>query len=287
MKVQQRAFFKADCKEFKGGLGMTPEELRSVTFEKTMRGYRCEDVDDLLEETAKALEQALAAKAEAEAADKARKEKMVVLAQKIEEMRAKLEAYEQEEDTLKSALLNAQRMGENVIREARQKADLIQREAAIKADDAIQHSREELEENKQELARMKTEVTKFKNEILSLYKTHIELLTGSKLLEELDQEQAEAEKTAGESEAAPAEAETAPEAAEAPTAEASEPEAVPEPQAPAAEPAEAPAEQQDDLAALLEAVKATPEANPAPAQPTGFKLDDDFINSFKGISFDD
>ena len=126
---------------------MTPEELRSVTFEKTMRGYRCEDVDDLLEEAAKALEQALADKAEAEAADKARKEKMVVLAQKIEEMRAKLEAYEQEEDTLKSALLNAQRMGENVIREARQKADLIQREAAIKADDAIQHSREELEEN--------------------------------------------------------------------------------------------------------------------------------------------
>ena len=259
---------------------MTPEELRSVTFEKTMRGYRCEDVDDLLEETAKALEQALAAKAEAEAADKARKEKMVVLAQKIEEMRAKLEAYEQEEDTLKSALLNAQRMGENVIREARQKADLIQREAAIKADDAIQHSREELEENKQELARMKTEVTKFKNEILSLYKAHIELLTGSKLLEELDQEQAEAEKAACEPEAAP-------EAAEAPAAEASEPEAVPQQQAPAAEPTEAPAEQQDDLAALLEAVKATPEANPAPAQPTGFKLDDDFINSFKGISFDD
>ena len=254
---------------------MTPEELRSVTFEKTMRGYRCEDVDDLLEETAKALEQALAAKAEAEAADKARKEKMVVLAQKIEEMRAKLEAYEQEEDTLKSALLNAQRMGENVIREARQKADLIQREAAIKA------------ENKQELARMKTEVTKFKNEILSLYKAHIELLTGSKLLEELDQEQAEAEKAACEPEAAPAEAEAAPEAAEAPAAEASEPEAVPQQQAPAAEPTEAPAEQQDDLAALLEAVKATPEANPAPAQPTGFKLDDDFINSFKGISFDD
>lgn len=266
---------------------MTPEELRSVTFEKTMRGYRCEDVDDLLEEAAKALEQALADKAEAEAADKARKGKMVVLAQKIEEMRAKLEAYEQEEDTLKSALLNAQRMGENVIREARQKADLIQREAAIKADDAIQHSREELEENKQELARMKTEVTKFKNEILSLYKAHIELLTGSKLLEELDQEQAEAEKAACEPEAAPAEEEAVPEAAEAPAAEASEPEAVPEQQAPAAEPTEAPAEQQDDLAALLEAVKATPEANPAPAQPTGFKLDDDFINSFKGISFDD
>ena len=46
---------------------MTPEELRSVTFEKTMRGYRCEDVDDLVEEPANALAQALAATAEAEA----------------------------------------------------------------------------------------------------------------------------------------------------------------------------------------------------------------------------
>lgn len=259
---------------------MTPEELRSVTFEKTMRGYRCEDVDDLLEEAAKSLEQAMADKAEAEADSQKYKSKMVVLAQKIEEMRAKLEAYANEEDTLKSALLNAQRMGENVIREARQKADLIQREAAIKADDAILHSREELEENKQELVRVKSEVAKFKNEVLGLYKTHIELLTNSKILEELDEAEPQTEETAAEAPETAAEA--APAAQE--TTAASEAEAG-QPAAPAA-PAEEP---KDDLAELLEAVKAEPEANPAPekVQDTGFKLDDAFINSFKGISFDD
>ncbi len=272
---------------------MTPEELRSVTFEKTMRGYRCEDVDDLLEEAAKSLEEAMAAKAEAESASQARKEKMVVLAQKIEEMRAKLEGYEQEEETLKSALLNAQRMGENVIREARQKADLIQREAAIKADDAILRSREELEANQQELTRIKSEVSKFKNEVLGLYKTHIELLTGSKILEELDEEQ-EKEKTEAE---AKEPAQTEPEAQAAPTEEpsaesAAEPAAEDkaQPVQPIAPTPVLPEEKpKDDLAALLEAVKAEPEANPAPAETpaNGFKLDEDFINSFKGISFDD
>ena len=209
----------------------------------------------------------MADKAEAEADSQKYKSKMVVLAQKIEEMRAKLEAYANEEDTLKSALLNAQRMGENVIREARQKADLIQREAAIKADDAILHSREELEENKQELVRVKSEVAKFKNEVLGLYKTHIELLTNSKILEELDEAEPQTEEAAAEAPETAAEAEAG------------------QPAAPAA-PAEEP---KDDLAELLEAVKAEPEVNPAPekAQDTGFKLDDAFINSFKGISFDD
>lgn len=271
---------------------MTPEELRSVTFEKTMRGYRCEDVDDLLQEAAKSLEQVMAEKAEAEADSQKYKSKMVVLAQKIEEMRAKLETYENEEDTLKSALLNAQRMGENVIREARQKADLIQREAAIKADDAILHSREELEENQQELVRVKSEVAKFKNEVLGLYKTHIELLTNSKILEDLDEENSEEEKP-----------EQAQEQPEEPTQEpAEESFAMPEtqlPETPAAaeeadvQPAEplnmpepAREEPKDDLAELLAAVKAEPEANPAPQKPE-IKLDEDFLNSFKGISFDD
>ena len=264
---------------------MTPEELRSVTFEKTMRGYRCEDVDDLLEE-------AMAAKAEAESASQARKEKMVVLAQKIEEMRAKLEGYEQEEETLKSALLNAQRMGENVIREARQKADLIQREAAIKADDAILRSREELEANQQELTRIKSEVSKFKNEVLGLYKTHIELLTGSKILEELDEEQEEEKAEAEAQEPAQTEPEVQAAPAEEPAESSTEPavEDKAQPVQPIAPTPVLPEDKpKDDLAALLEAVKAEPEANPAPAETTanGFKLNEDFINSFKGISFDD
>lgn len=277
---------------------MTPEELRSVTFEKTMRGYRCEDVDDLLEQAARSLEKAMAAKAEAEAESQTRKDKMIVLAQKVEELRGRLENYENEEETLKSALLNAQRMGDNVIREARQKADLIQREAAIKADDTLQHSREELEENQQELIRIKSEVARFKNEVLGLYKTHLELLTSSKILEELDQEAENQEETAAvrddatqmdekteQSESASAVIE--PEATESVNAEEnSEKVREDEESLPSAEPVERQeTSEQDELSALLDAMDAQPKAQQP--QKSGFQLDDDFISSFKGISFDD
>ena len=76
---------------------LSSEEIRSVTFEKAMRGYRTEDVDAFLEQVAAGVDQLVAEKADVE-------KKLYILAQKVEEYRA-------EEDTLKSALINAQRLG--------------------------------------------------------------------------------------------------------------------------------------------------------------------------------
>ena len=80
---------------------LSSEEIRSVTFEKALRGYRAEDVDAFFEQTAAGVDQLIAEKEDIE-------KKLYILAQKVEEYRA-------DEDTLKSALLNAQRLGENVI----------------------------------------------------------------------------------------------------------------------------------------------------------------------------
>ena len=97
-------------------------------------------------------------------------QKLYILAQKIEE-------YRGEEDTLKTALLNAQRMGENVIREAKQKAESILREANIKADDLTRDAREQIVEYNLELERVQAEVAHFKATVLGLYRQHIESLT--------------------------------------------------------------------------------------------------------------
>ena len=119
---------------------ISPQEIRTVTFDKVMRGYRTEDVDALLQQLAQQMEEL---QAEKESTEK----KLYVLAQKVEE-------YRKDEDNLKTALLNAQRMGENVIKEAKQKAESILREAEGF-----------------------TEEKDFKNSVLSLYKQHIESLS--------------------------------------------------------------------------------------------------------------
>ena len=142
---------------------ISPQEIRTVTFDKVMRGYRPEDVDALLQQLAQQMEQL---QAEKESTEK----KLYVLAQKVEE-------YRKDEDNLKTALLNAQRMGENVIKEAKQKAESILREAGIKAEDITRAALEQVSEEQLELERVKAEVAQFKNSVLSLYKQHIESLS--------------------------------------------------------------------------------------------------------------
>ncbi len=155
---------------------ITPQEIRSVTFDKGMRGYRIEDVDAYLQQAAADMEQLIAEKEETE-------QKLYILAEKIEE-------YRKDEDNLKTALLNAQRMGENVIREAKQKAESMLRKAGIQADDLTRIAREQVEEQEQELERAKAEVAQFKNSVLSLYKQHIESLSRLPGEEEMEEEAA-------------------------------------------------------------------------------------------------
>ena len=119
------------------------EDVRRVTFERAMRGYRCEDVDDYLKQVADSMD-ALAAENED------LQKKLVVLAQRIDQYRA-------EEDTLRTTMINAQRLGENVIKEAKQKAAETIRAATIKAEDREQHARDEVELAKQELITLKKE----------------------------------------------------------------------------------------------------------------------------------
>ena len=149
---------------------MTAEDVKKVTFERGVRGYRPEDVDDFLAQTARAMEEleaecdaALAAKADMES-------KMMILAQKVEEYRA-------EENTLKTALINAQRMGETVVHEAKQKADSILRDATGQTEFLRQQAEHDVKAEQTKLVRMKDEVVHFKDTILNLYKQHIESLS--------------------------------------------------------------------------------------------------------------
>lgn len=139
------------------------QDIRVVTFDKAMRGYNTEDVDAFLAQLADQVEALEKERAETE-------KKLYMLAEKVSE-------YRKDENNLKAALLNAQRLGENVIQEANQRAAQILREADIKAQAVTSQTTQRLEEEKNELARMQEEVGRFKNNILALYRQHIESLS--------------------------------------------------------------------------------------------------------------
>ena len=245
---------------------VSSEDVRRVTFEKSMRGYRCDDVDDYLKQVAESME-ALSAQ------NDDLQKKLVVLAQRIDQYRA-------EEDTLRTTMINAQRLGENVIREAKQKAAEIIRTANMKAEDREQRARDDVELAKQEIVTLKSEADSFKRSLMDMYRKHINLI--SKL--------PEYKKTEDEEPEAPAPAQPAP-APEPPVAE-----PVPEPQPqpvvtarpeppvqetayyPAEEPQPDPAAEEAEPVDTVEFAIAPhpeePEEPPMPVQPPVQKMDD-------------
>ncbi len=167
---------------------LTPQDVRSAQFEKNLRGYRTEDVDRFLD---KVEEQLLLNEKDAEALRK----QIADLTAENQRLHKEMESYEADGDMLKSALINAQRMGENVIREANSKAEEILHRANLRGDDIIRDANELLqkasdradeiinEANEKKLAeereydRVRLEVTRFKSDVLNLYRSHVESLS--------------------------------------------------------------------------------------------------------------
>ena len=138
-------------------------EIRQITFEKVVRGYRPEDVESFMEKIADEFEALAAEKQEIEG-------QLYILAERIEQ-------YKTEEESIKTTLINAQKLGESIIAESRQKAEAILKDANIRKNDILASAHEEFELYEENLARIKREVSDFKIGVLSMYKEHIESLS--------------------------------------------------------------------------------------------------------------
>lgn len=119
----------------------TAQDIREKTFEKSFNGYNMSQVDEFLDE--------MAADFSAMAKENAAlKGKMRVLVEKVEE-------YRQTEDSMRLALLSAQKMSSQIEGEAQEKADAILAQAKDAADrltrqatDGIANEEAKLEEAK-------------------------------------------------------------------------------------------------------------------------------------------
>ena len=272
---------------------ISSEDVRHVTFDKAFQGYRREDVDDYLKQVAQAMDDLAAQNDDLQ-------KKLVMLAQRIEK-------YRTMENSLSTSMINAQRMGENVIREANQKAEEIIHRANLRGDDIIRDANEllqkasdradeiENEANEKRLAeereydRVRLEVTRFKADVLNLYRSHVESLSR---LPEFQKDAKEAEKDAPVQDAEPVQ-----------EAAAEQPAAQPE-TAPAADAAAAPAEQPAEMTETTEPAapadddKAADSSedfwakdesqlklDPPPAPPADFKPDEPDYDAFQGVKF--
>ena len=140
------------------------KEIREKTFDKTFGfGYRMDSVDAYLAQAADSMQQMLENNADLE--------------KKIEVLADKLTEYREDEESLRMALLGAQKLGDSVIRESKTKAEIIMREATIKSEAMIESARRKIELERESLEKLQDEVAVFKNRLLTLYKQHLEMIS--------------------------------------------------------------------------------------------------------------
>lgn len=164
---------------------LTIKQINEVSFRKSsFNGYKPEDVDDFIDEVSESFtalikeNQAYKAKAtELSAKNAEMREKLTVLAQKIE-------AYRDDEDGIKDALLSAQRLGSASIKEAKGKAAAIMADANTKADEMVNEAQkkttalmnsynEKISAKQQELDTIKATVTAFRSSLFEMYRKHL------------------------------------------------------------------------------------------------------------------
>ncbi len=152
---------------------LTAKDVREVQFRHTMGGYKTAEVDDFLDRCAETIEALTSSNEE-------NKNKMQVLAETVVE-------YRNQEDSIRFALINAQRMAESVVKEAQDKADALLADAKSQAEDIVTDAEEkasnareqalkDIETEHNELLRVRKEVADFKSRLLSTYREHLTLI---------------------------------------------------------------------------------------------------------------
>lgn len=143
---------------------LAPHELKNKAFSKAVRGYNPAEVDDHIEFLIEKYTELYRENAE--------------LNRKLRIVGTKLDEIKDEEESIRSTLIGAQKMGEKIIRDANDKADLITGSIKERCDAVIADFKRRMVKEKEEMWLIRTSILDFKQEVFDLYRKHIEELQG-------------------------------------------------------------------------------------------------------------
>lgn len=143
-------------------MNYTPNDLQNITFKKNFMGYNEDMVNDVLD---KVIEDYSAYIRE-----------NVELKDKLALLNEGLQHYKSIEESLQNALLVAQQTGEDIKKNAYEKAENIIREAEIRAQELINEANQEVVRIKFEYEESRKKLLTFKSKCEMLLTSQLELL---------------------------------------------------------------------------------------------------------------
>lgn len=139
---------------------LAPHELKNKSFSKSLKGYNPAEVDEYIEFLIGKYTEAYRENNELE-----RKLHVVV---------TNLDEIKDEEESIRSTLISAQKMADKIVEDAKERADIITGAIKERCDAVIAEFKEQLSAEKQEMWELRTRIVEFKKELFDMYRGHIE-----------------------------------------------------------------------------------------------------------------
>lgn len=141
---------------------IAPHELKNKTFSRLVRGYNPAEVDEyfdfLIDKYTEAYKSALE------------------LEQKYNALEAKYSELSNEEESIRSAILKAQKLGEAIVNNAHKEAKEKETDLFARCDEIIAEAKKQVEEEKQNILNLRKIALDFQHKLYGDYIKHVEMI---------------------------------------------------------------------------------------------------------------
>ena len=141
---------------------LTPLDIQQQQFKTRFRGFDVREVDGFLEQMSGAFEKALSENER--------------LHEEIRRLKLESQGYKEREETFKRAMLNSQKVLEQMKKNAQKSAELVVAEAEVKAEKILNRAQNRLAQLHEDIAELKRQRMQIEVQIRSIIEGHAKLL---------------------------------------------------------------------------------------------------------------
>ncbi len=139
---------------------LAPHELKNKPFSKSIKGYNPAEVDEYIEFLIGKYTEVYRENNELE-------RKLHVVVTNLDELK-------DEEESIRSTLIAAQKMADKIVKDATDRADVITGAIKERCDAVIAEFKEQLQAEKEEMWELRSRIVDFKKQLFDMYRGHIE-----------------------------------------------------------------------------------------------------------------
>ena len=138
------------------------DDAKNIEFKKSVRGYSTEEVDRFVSEVVATLEQ--------------NKKEKVDLVKKLDILAKRIEQYRKDEENVRGALINAEKVKGSAVKEAELKVSSLLEEAKAEAKRIIYDANMSVEDQKTNYLKLQADAVVLREQLLAVYNHHIKML---------------------------------------------------------------------------------------------------------------